>query len=65
MEIKNLPPPNVAPIRSPSAVNDGDVGSNSPFYRRSKKRPHPREEENPKDALPSLEGSSSHIDIRV
>jgi len=65
MEINHLSPPAVAPIRSPSRVDDGDVGQNSPDYRRRQKKQHASEEEQNEDRTPSLKGSTSLIDIRV
>ncbi len=65
MEINNLPSPsNVAPIRAPSAVDDGDAGPNSPYYRRQKKK-NPSQKKQAEATPPRLEGSSPHIDIRV
>lgn len=66
MEINQLPPPSsIVPIRAPSAVNDGDAGPNSPYYRGQKKKHKNSQEEQNKDRGPRLEGSTSHIDIRV
>jgi len=65
MEINHLPPPTVVPIRAPSAVGDGDAGPNSPYYRRPKQRQRAAQEESTEDQTPRLEGSTSHIDIRV
>ncbi len=66
MEINHLPPPStVASIRAPSAVNDGDAGSNSPYYRRQQKKHKGSQEEQAKDRAPRLDDSTLHIDIRV
>lgn len=65
MEINNLPPSAIAPLRAPSAVDDGDAGPNSPYYRRRQKKQQAQKEEEPEDTAPSLEGSTLHIDIRV
>ncbi len=65
MEINNFPPPStVAPIRAPSAVGDGDAGLNSPYYRRQKKK-KALQDQQAEATPPRLEGSTSHIDIRV
>lgn len=66
MEINNLPPPSAtAPLRAPSAVDDGDAGPNSPYYRRRQKKQQARQEETAKEKAPRLEESTLHIDIRV
>ncbi len=66
MEINNLPPqPTVAPIRAPSAVDDGDAGSNSPYYRRRKPKAKLSSKGSNDGQAPRLEGSASRIDIRV
>ncbi len=65
MEINHLPLPAVAPIRSPSKVDDGDVGQNSPGYHHHQKKQRASEEEQIEDRTPSLKGSTSIIDIRV
>jgi hypothetical protein len=65
MEINNLAPPVIAPLRSPSAVDDGDVGQNGPYYRRRQKKQQPSQEEQDQDTTPRLKGSTSLIDIRV
>ncbi len=65
MEIHNLPPPAVAPIRSPSAVDDGDAGPNNPYYRQRKQKQRTSQKESAEDQTPHLEGSTLHIDIRV
>lgn len=66
MEINHLPsPPTVASIRAPSAVGDGDAGPNSPYYGRRKQKQRPPQNESAEDQTPHLEGSTSHIDIRV
>jgi hypothetical protein len=65
MEINHLSLPAVVPIRSPSRVDDGDVGQNSPDYYRRQKKQHASEEEPNEDRIPSLKGSTSLIDIRV
>ena len=65
MEINHLPPPAVAPIRSPSMVDDGDVGQNSPDYHGRQKKQRASKEEPSEDRTPRLEGSTLLIDIRV
>ncbi|MDH5428170.1 MAG: hypothetical protein OEZ05_11015 [Nitrospirota bacterium] len=65
MEINQLPPSNVAPIRAPSAVGDGDAGPNSPSYRGRKHKQRDSKKESREAQTPHLEGSTSHIDIRV
>jgi hypothetical protein len=66
MEINHLPPPSaIAPLRAPSAVEDGDAGPNSPYYRRRQKKQQASHEESTEDQTPHLEGSTSIIDIRV
>ncbi len=65
MEIHNAPPPAVVPIRAPSAVDDGDAGPNSPYYRRRKQKQQTSQDQSADDQTPHLEGSTSHIDIRV
>jgi hypothetical protein len=65
MEINHLPLPAVAPIRSPSRVDDGDVGQNSPDYYRRQKKQRASEEEQNEDRTPNLKDSTTLIDIRV
>ena len=66
MEINHLPPTSaIAPLRAPSAVEDGDAGPNSPYYRRRQKKQQASHEESTEDQTPHLEGSTSIIDIRV
>ena len=66
MEINNLPPqPTIVPIRAPSAVDDGDAGPNSPYYRRRKQNAKTARKEQDDERAPRLEGSTLHIDIRV
>ena len=66
MEINHLPPPSAtATIRAPSAVEDGDAGPNSPYYRQRKQKQRASQNESAEDQAPHLEGSTSHIDIRV
>lgn len=65
MEITKVPPPAISPARSTSAVGDGDVGQNSPYYRRNQKKKQASPGEQTEDATPRIEGSPSHIDIRV
>ncbi len=66
MEIHNFPPPStIAPIRAPSKVEDGDAGSNSPYYRRRQKKQKGTQNQQAPDPSPRLEGSPSRIDIRV
>lgn len=65
MEINHLPPPAIAPIRSPSIVDDGDVGQNSPDYHRRQKKRRAPQEKPIEDITPRLEGSTLLIDIRV
>ena len=66
MEINHLPPPaNIPPRRAPSAVGDGDAGPNSPYYPQQRKKKKESHKEQTKDLAPRLEGSISHIDIKV
>lgn len=66
MEINHLPPPSaIVPLRAPSEVSDGDAGPNSPYYRQRKKKQKTSQHESGKDQTPRLEGSTTHIDIRV
>ena len=65
MEITNVPPSTVRPPRITSTVGDGDVGQNTPYYQRHKKKKETSQEEMPEDPMPRMEGSTSHIDIRV
>ena len=65
MEISNFTPPTIVPVRSPSAVEDGDAGPNSPYYRRRQKKSKRPHEDTSKETAPQLEGSPSHIDIHV
>jgi len=65
MEITNFPPPAISPRRSTSAVGDGDVGQNTPYYQRHPKKKQTSQKESPEDPMPRMEGSTSHIDIRV
>lgn len=66
MEINHLPPPSAfVPLRAPSAVDDGDAGPNSPYYRRRKKKQRASQEKQTENTAPRLEGSTSHIDIHV
>jgi hypothetical protein len=65
MEINHLPSPAIAPIHSPSIVDDGDVGQNSPDYHRPQKKQRAPQEEPIKDITTSLEVSTLLIDIRV
>ena len=65
MEINHLPQPAIAPIRSPSMVDDGDVGQNSPDYHRRQKKQRASQKEPTEDITPRLEGSTLLIDIRV
>jgi len=66
MEINHLPPPSaIAPLRAPSAVEDGDAGPNNPYYRRRQKKQGASQEKPNEDVAPRLDGSTSRIDIRV
>lgn len=65
MEIANFPPPAIRPPRSTSAVGDGDVGQNSPYYQRHQKKKQPSQKEEPEDQPSRRERSTSRIDIRV
>ncbi len=66
MEINHLPPPSaIAPLRAPSAVGDGDAGPNSPYYRQRKKKQKPSQNDSETNQAPRIEGSTTHIDIRV
>lgn len=65
MEITSFPPRPLSPPRSTSAVGDGDVGQNSPYYQRHPKKKQPPQKEAPEDQMPRIEGPTSRIDIRV
>lgn len=65
MEINNSTPPTIVPVRTPSAVEDGDAGPNSPYYRRRQKKARTPRKETSKETPPQMEGSPSHIDILV
>lgn len=65
MEITNFQPQAISHPRSTSAIGDGDVGQNNPDYQRPKKKKQVPQEEAPEDQVPRIEGSTSHIDIRV
>jgi hypothetical protein len=65
MEISNFPNPTIAPVRSPSAVEDGDSGPNSPHYRRRQKKKRTAQEQAANEHAPQLEGAPSRIDIHV
>jgi hypothetical protein len=65
MEINNFSPPTIVPVRAPSTVEDGDAGPNSPYYRRRQKKARSPREDVSEETSPQLEGSPSHIDIRV
>ena len=65
MEINNIPPAASPALRAPSTVDDGDAGPNSPYYRRRQKKKKTHQDELAEDVHPRLDGSSSHIDIRV
>ena len=66
MEINHLPPPAaLAPQRAPSAVGDGDAGPNSPYYRQRKPKQRPSKNKSSENQTPQLDGTTSHIDIRV
>ncbi len=66
MEINNLPPHSaITPLRAPSAVEDGDAGPNSPYYRQQRKKKKNTQQEQPENRAPRLDSSTSHIDIRV
>ena len=70
MQITNFPPPPLSPRRSTSAVDDGDVGQNTPYSQRHQKKKQASQEEMPDAEMPDaekprIEGSTSRIDIRV
>ncbi len=66
MEINHLPSHSaITPLRATAAVDDGDAGSNSPYYRQQRKRQKEPQKEETNDRSPRLDGSTSHIDIRV
>ena len=65
MEITNFRQPPLSPPRSTSAVGDGDIGQNSPYYQRHKKKKQPSQEKAPEDQMPRIDNSTSRIDIRV
>lgn len=65
MEINHLPPPAITPLRSASAVDDGDVGQNSPDYHGRQKKHRAAEEEQTEEITTRIDGSTSIIDIRV
>ena len=65
MEITNFRSPPLSPPRSTSAVGDGDVGQNNSYYQRHLKKKQTPQKETPEDQMPRIEGSTSHIDIRV
>ncbi len=66
MEINHLPSHSaITPLRAPTAVDDGDAGSNSPYYRQQRKKQKRMQKEETNDRSPRLDGSTSHIDIRV
>ena len=65
MEIHQLPPRTVHPLRAPSKTEDGDSSSSGNFYRRSSKQQASQEHPDQPQATPSLEGTSTIIDIRV
>ncbi len=64
MEIRQLPPLSL-PDRKTSAVGDGDVGQQHPYYRGNRKKTEPEKTPEQEGDPPRLDGSSSHIDIRV
>lgn len=65
MEIHQFPPSTVHPLRAPSKTEDGDSGSSGNFYRRSRRQQDQPEDPEAQDTVPSLEGTSKLIDIRV
>lgn len=65
MEIHQLPPTTIQPLRAPSKAEDGDAGSSGNFYRRSHRQKHPQEESDQQGIGPSMEENSRIIDIRV
>ena len=65
MEIHQFPPSTVLPLRAPSKTEDGDSSSSGNFYRRPHKQPPQQEEPDQQSEVPSLEGTSTTIDIRV
>ncbi len=64
MEIRQLPPPPL-PKRTTSAVGDGDVGQQHPYHRGNRKKTEPEKTPEHEGGPPRLDGSPSHIDIRV
>ncbi len=66
MEINNLPSHSaITPLRTTTAVDDGDAGPNSPYYRQQRKKKKGSQQEQLEDRAPRLDGSTAHIDIRV
>ncbi len=66
MEINNLPSHSaITPLRATTAVDDGDAGPNSPYYRQQRQKKKGPQQEKTNDRSPRLDDSTSHIDIRV
>ena len=65
MEINHLPPPSISPTRSPSAVGDGDVGQNSPYYSGNPRKSKKNQDDHSEEITSGLKDPSSLIDIRV
>ena len=66
MEINNLPSHSaITPLRTTTAIDDGDAGPNSPYYRQQRKKQKGHQKEETDDRSPRLDSSTSHIDIRV
>ena len=66
MEINNLPFHSaISPLRATTAIDDGDAGPNSPYYRQQRKKQKGPQKEETDDRSPRLDSSTSHIDIRV
>ena len=66
MEINNLPSHSaITPLRTTTAIDDGDAGPNSPYYRQQRKKQKGPQKEETDDRSPRLDSSTSHIDIRV
>ena len=66
MEINNLPSHSaITPLRATTAVDDGDAGPNSPYYRQKRKKQKDAQKEQTNNRSPRLDSSTSKIDIRV
>ena len=66
MEINNLPSHSaITPLRATTAVDDGDAGPNSSYYRQQQKKQKDAQKEKSSERSPRLDSSTPHIDIRV